>query len=340
MNDGKVIENWTIGVVVKDKGRFTRMVKVYPFSALPYFEGDLDDSVIGMIKKGVDANGREYSVNLKAGAHITAEWIGSGNRWTSPSVVKGEQVKLWRVGDSDIWYWDQLGRDDRLRRTETIVFGMPSISGENSQSHNMDNCWTLTVSSDDKHITLKTTTANNEFCKYTAQFDLKEGFATILDDLGNVFRFDSKNTVLTMINADGTIMELNKKDARLHADNNIDIDAGNDVTMTAGNNVSIKAGTDCSVDAGANVSTNSGASTSITSGADVAMEAATTVDVTAPDGMNVTTPMLKTSANMSVGGVLEALSAEISVDAVIGGISFIGHTHPVITEGSPSGSPM
>ena len=204
---------YSIGVVAADKEDKSRVIEVYPFEKIPFFEGEISDDTVDITKEGVDASGQTYHVKLTKSMTVPAEWIGETNRWTAPNVKKGEQVKLYTVDTTDIYYWEPVGRDDHLRREELVIWGFAaSKSGSDKDIQlTQDNCYVFIVDTKNGHVTMKTSKDNGEHCRYTLQADGKNGIFTAMDDLGNMVRINSKTTEILLINADNTLIRLSKK---------------------------------------------------------------------------------------------------------------------------------
>ncbi len=224
----------SIGIVADDKADGERYVEVYPIELLPFVEGGISSEMFSVTRTGLDFNNNKYSVTLHRALTVKADWIGETHRVTSPNVMKGEQVKLYSVGSGERYYWEPLGRDDHLRTTETVTYAFAAREKGNTPI-TADDCYTITVDSKNKHITLQTSKVDGEYCRYTAQLNLADGNITTMDDLGNVTQIDSKNTKMTAKNADGTFFTLNKKNLELYAPNDFIQKIEHDVKITVGN---------------------------------------------------------------------------------------------------------
>jgi len=126
-----------------------------------------------------------------------------------------------------------MGKDDKLRRLETVVIGIAANPNMDQDGLDLDNMYFLEVSSHQKTITLSTSQKNGEFCTYDFQFDLGNGKVVLQDNLGNFGFLDSKNKHIKLQNQLGTYFELNKQDIKGYAPR--------DIKLTAVNNVDVKA---------------------------------------------------------------------------------------------------
>lgn len=202
-----------IGVVAVDKADNSRVVEAYPYEDIPFYEGDITDETVEQQIEGEDANGQAYVVKLKRGMTVPATWLGENNRWTAPNVKAGEKVELYTVGETDVFYWKAMGRNNKLRRTETVVYGW-AASGEADDAdveQSQDNHYVVIVDTKNGHITLRTSKDRGEPVRYTIQVNTKDGLLIATDDKGNLIRVDSQATEIALINADGTTVRLSKK---------------------------------------------------------------------------------------------------------------------------------
>jgi hypothetical protein len=203
-----VIGRYSLGVVAENKPLDTNLIQVIPVEALNLFDGELSSETVKLKDGGLNEDGSIYTLSVEMGATIEAEWFGTTNRFTSPDVRRGEQVWIWQSENADKYYWTSLGRDDDLRRLETVIYrwsGFPDIPNEEIT---LDNSYYFEVSTHKNVVTLQTSQRHGEFCRYTFQFDTGNGRATIQDDIGNVIQIDSAATNITAVNADGTRVEL------------------------------------------------------------------------------------------------------------------------------------
>jgi len=173
--------------------------------------GEVSASVGKIKEEGIDGSGNRYQVVLEFSDTIPARWLpGDTNRITPPDVRIGERVQLYRVADSDQFFWKTLGLDNNLRRLETVIFAF-SASEEDFEELNVENSYFVEISTHGKHITLNTSKANGEPFGYTIQLNTGEGNFTVTDDVGNYFILNSKDTLLHLQNKDGSLLKLDKR---------------------------------------------------------------------------------------------------------------------------------
>jgi len=218
------LRRMSVGIVAENKRLDSPFVEVIPIEALNLMDAELGTDTVTLKTSGIDVEEKPYKVEVDMAATLKAEWLGETNRITSPDVRRGEQVWIWRQGDADKYYWSTLGRDDDLRRLETVIYRYSGLPENIDEEITEDNSYFLEVSTHQKTVTLQTSKRNGEYCIYTLQFNPGEGQVTLKDDIGNTVQMDSAETTITLINADATLVELNKKDILLYSDDNISME--------------------------------------------------------------------------------------------------------------------
>lgn len=193
---------YSVGIVAEDKAPDTHEIFAIPIELIPDISGMLEAVEEEVEVSGKDAKGMDYSVKVTSSNVIKAMWLpmGSSNRITSPDLKKGEKVIITQMADADKFYWTTLGKDDGLRRLETIVYGWSATEDPAEELDSETNMYTLEISTDGKHITLKTTKANEEPFAYEINLDLAVGSFTIKDDDDNYITLNSEDCVITAKN--------------------------------------------------------------------------------------------------------------------------------------------
>jgi hypothetical protein len=201
----------SLGTVAEDKNDNSRFISVYLKEALPFHENEINGEFVNVRRTGVDADGNKYDITHQRGGALKAEWRMDGNRITSPNVRRGETVEVWTSGDSSIYFWSEVGRHNHLRRTERVVWGYAADKTPVTEDvmRTADNSYTVEVNSKKKHITVKTTMANDEIAKYTIQMNGGSGTLTICDQNNNIIQINTPQTTITLKNAAGTYISLN-----------------------------------------------------------------------------------------------------------------------------------
>jgi hypothetical protein len=217
------LRRMSVGIVAENKPLDSHLVDIIPIEALNLMDSELGTDTVNIKTSGIDVEEKPYKVEVDMGATLTAEWLGETNRTTSPDVRRGEQVWIWRQGDADKYYWTAMGRDDDLRRLETVIYRYSGLPENIDEEITEDNSYFLEVSTHQKTVTLKTSKRNDEFCIYTLQFNPGDGQVTLTDDLGNIIQIDSARTNIFIRNADNSFVELNRKHINIQSDTSINV---------------------------------------------------------------------------------------------------------------------
>lgn len=217
---------YSIGIVAANKPLDSMDIEVTAVEDTPMLHGEITDNIEKYSAKGQGANNDAFQVEAKTTASLKATWtpIGNPNRRTAPDVRRGEKVILYQFGDADKYWWSTLENDAKLRRLETIVWGVSNNSKENVQDDANSMYW-LEVSTHKKLIHVQTTKSDGEKFAYTFQINAKEGSLTIGDDAENYITIDSGEKLIKLHNTDGTFIELRGKSIRMNASEGVHTDA-------------------------------------------------------------------------------------------------------------------
>ena len=173
-------------------------------------------------------------------------WLSlNSNRITAPDVRRDDRVLVWRLGDTERYFWTDFN-DANVKRLETVIYAI-SADPKNGLKGDLSNAYFLAISSHDKHITLKTSQANGEPFGYTLQFNTGDGRVVLEDTDNNQFFLDSAETIIGMINAKKTSLLLDKKNIKGYAPDSMTFKAENTISFAC---------TDFKIDASSSISEN------------------------------------------------------------------------------------
>ena len=204
----------------------TKMLEVYPVEEYGYTDGEINDTRESIEETGVDAQGNSYSDKIETSNTIVAEWLQWGsNRYSPPNIRRGERVILWQYADADKYYWTAMGMDDHLRRRETAIYNFSNTTDESTKEINSTNSYSIIISTHTKEITIQTTKTDGEEFAYIVKLDTKSGMFVITDDINNQITLESKEKRITLVNASGSSVVIDKKNIKIDAIDTIDINA-------------------------------------------------------------------------------------------------------------------
>lgn len=225
---------YSIGVVAENAAIGAKEILVTPTEVTPQMNGVIKSNPQVMTTTGQDAQGKEYKVDAMTDTTVTATWLpDNSNRLSPPNVRRNTRVQLYRMGDSDTFYWRDLGLDPHLKRLETVILAFNNNPEEKgTDAVNPENCWFLEVSTHTGQATFATNKSNGEPFAFTLQINAKEGKFVFEDDDangGNHIYLDAVNKHIQAMLSTGTEFNLDG--------NNIYGFAPEDITFKATNNI-------------------------------------------------------------------------------------------------------
>lgn len=218
------LQFYSIGTVAANKQLGSKKIEVVPIESLPMTDGELTDNKSNYSVKTQDAGGSHSSVQLDTTVTIEAVWLpmGQTNRKTAPDVRRGETVVIYRFADTDKYWWVDMLTDSKIRRLETVVYAWSNNSKEGIEDA-ADSTYYFEVSTHNKIVGFHTSKNDGEPLAWDIQINAKEGKVVVTDDVGNYFVIDGSNRRLTMQNADGSSVDVNKSAIKIVAPDSVDI---------------------------------------------------------------------------------------------------------------------
>lgn len=202
------IRNRMIGIAAADLPHNGRELYVYPSQQLPFFQGELK-----AIEASNDVNTTNdtgsYSGSLKTTNFLKCYWRGDSENPYPPAIRKGEQVTIFSLGDSDMWYWSCEGRDESMRRLDTKRLSVSGNLDNNSESTD-DNSYFLEIDTlRNKHIKLSTSQQDGEKYRYMLLMDAGNNTISLTDDKNNSVTIESSDTPrITLRNSKNSFIKL------------------------------------------------------------------------------------------------------------------------------------
>lgn len=201
---------YSIGIVAQNKELDSDYIEALPMEDSMLLTGEVTDHVYEYTSSGVDANMKPYQTVVKTAATIKCKWlaIGQANRMTAPDVRRGEKVQIYRVANSDNFYWDTMMNNSNTRRLETVVHAYSGTKEEDAQL-NEENCYVSEVSTHKKLVRLiHTSQANQEHFIYDIYVDTGNDHIMLKDNVGNFITLNSAKHQIHLRNQDNSEVEL------------------------------------------------------------------------------------------------------------------------------------
>lgn len=300
---------YSLGIASENKVLSAPTLKVSPIESLPTLNGEL-------------------KANPKDDASLECTWIPFGsNRVTPPDIRRGERVMVYRVADTDQYYWTEMGLDDNLRRLETVIYAFNANPKLGDGPLEVANCYYFEVSTHKGLVTFQTSKLNGEQVKYTIQLNPKDGKLAIVDDRKNSFLWDSVNKNMKLQNEQGSFLQLLDKDFNMKIVGNANIDIGQALALKTGKDAKATIGATLDVTSKGNMNFKTGASYSLNSSGTSTIKSSTT---------KVMNPVYMTST-LNVTGMTTGTAGFVTpADARAGSISLVRHHHGNGNHGSPT----
>lgn len=214
-----VFQVFSIGRVSANKDRGSNDIKAIPTET----RFSVDEEVLTNPSKeetSYKTPDGEGSATGTVDNSIPCTWLRRNtNRVTAPDVRRDDQVVIWRLGDSDQYYWEDM-HTANVKRLETVIYAF-SADPANAIKGDLSNAYVFQFSTHDKHITLSTSKVNGEPYAWTVQLNTGDGIFSVESDGGEEFAIDSSAQRIWAKNAMGSIFEIDKKDIKAHAMNDI-----------------------------------------------------------------------------------------------------------------------
>jgi len=244
---------YSLGLVAANKALNSHVIEVTPVEDFPMLNGEITDNIEKYTSSTKDAQGSAKNTEVNTTASVKAVWlpINNSNRKTSPDVRRGETVVLYKFGDSDKYWWNTLFDDNKLRRLETVVYAFSNNSKENI-ADTAESTYYLEVSTHRKLMHIHTSKNDGEPFAYDVQIDAKNGVITITDDADNFIILNSKDRRLVLHNADGSVIDVNKKVIDIFSIDKINLKSSQ-INVDA-DNISVKGGNIIAVGAAITIS--------------------------------------------------------------------------------------
>jgi len=218
-----------IGLALTDKEKYSTKLKIHLTEMTPFVSGDLEEKDI---LHEVSSKSTNQSATIEISNIFECEYFSMfSNRLYPPDVKKGEQVFVIKYADSDDYYWFSPGRDDYLRRTERLAFGVSNLKKAKTTLSEEDVYFIEFDTDVNKHIVLKTSKSDNEPFQYILKMDAKNSRLHICDDDQNQILIDSNVPRVLMANKDGSFLDLSQKNATIFAPDDCTIKVGRQLVI-------------------------------------------------------------------------------------------------------------
>lgn len=193
---------YSIGIVTKDKKENESTIYALPYEVITDLDGTISNYRESIDSAVPELKGNPFNTITKV-SEIRCEWLPFGDlRTSAPDIVLGEQVIIWRYGDTQDFYWTPKRQDLLNRKLEHIILTLSNTKDDQSEAEPYKNAYTITLSTRDGMLSIETDDNNKEKAKYLYLMDTKNGVVSLSDNHDNLWKLDSPNRKLTVVTAE------------------------------------------------------------------------------------------------------------------------------------------
>lgn len=224
------------GYAAADKANDSRLLYVYCEELLPFVQGKISatnaDSGYSISTGSGKTTGIVTTSNILV---CTYRDDTKSNSAFPPCVRKGEQVRVYNMGDTDQWYWASAGRNDGARRTDTW---RQHISATLENNADLTDSNTYYIEMDTRgahHVIISTSAANGEKHTYKFLIDTDKSLILLSDEIGNSLLMESEKPCVTLKNSANSMIQLDGPNINIVCPGNLSLSAkGNIISHTTG----------------------------------------------------------------------------------------------------------
>lgn len=233
-------------------------IRVTLSTITPLMKGHLLNNPLPMKKIYTDALNRTITSKGTHNNNVIATYYSTDTyRKSPPDVQRGEHVWVWQNGDKKVWYWEPFTQDSiSSRRLETVVQAVNADkpTGKDSNEFNETNTYYVENSSHNKTFTISTSDKNGEVTTYMIQINAGKGSLFLKDGFNNFIEINSKDTIVWMKNACGTMYKMDKNNIEVFCHGNYDAKVGQNMSIEVGGNYTMKVKGNSTTEIGGNKS--------------------------------------------------------------------------------------
>jgi hypothetical protein len=217
-----------VGIVVADKNNNSKHIGVYLPESFPYHEGNITAAAKEITRTITDHHGEETENTVYKKMIVKAEWKGEANDLFAPKVKAGQQVDVFEIDGTNVYFWKELGRDNHLKRLEKAgkAYNASNAKVTTAESLTKENTYGWVVDAENQLIQFWTSMANGERAAFTFEYDGKEGIMKAGDG-SNSIQLDLQSGKFNVLTESGTGLELKKGKVKVFAAEEITFETKN-----------------------------------------------------------------------------------------------------------------
>ena len=176
----------------------TTSLRVWIPELSPFTTEDPADETSVTTKATNFAPNTKAKFDLTAVSYVVCEFYNNNSNFSRPNIHKGEQVEVYVFEENGEYFWDSIGRDDKLRTTEHVKI---RIANKKSQLDPLDDDHSYFIEIDSRKglrkIQFHTSKGTDEAVAYDLVFDIENSMFGVQDSVGNSIVLDSLAGILT-----------------------------------------------------------------------------------------------------------------------------------------------
>ena len=253
------------GYAAADKDNGSRVLYVYCEELLPFVSGEIRATTVASNISTTDGKNKfTGSATTKNFIKCTYRDDSGTNNAFPPDIRRGEQVRIFNIGDTDQWYWAPTGRNDSARRTEHKRIAISDTLQNNPDLDDNNTYYFEMNTRTDQKIEFSTANSNGEKFRYKFIISPKNSTITLCDDGGNLLLIESAVPRISLINSSNSMIQMDGVNITVACNGDMKFKADGNITMTAGKDISISAGKNLQATAKQVFSISSSSSASLT----------------------------------------------------------------------------
>jgi len=196
--DMSKLHPWSIGIVIHDIKIGEDIIDIYPIEKIPdedvnlWVKNNFKETIINTNPKDNETIDSDEVIVLKKSVSVKAMWLGNNqyNRITPPTIRKEEYVQIYRYSNADIFFWDTIRNDVRLRKEEVVTHAY-SNKPDIDMDETLDNMVYKKIDTKNKIVHFHTPNTNGGLITYDFTLDYGKGQFELLDGKKNQILLDS-----------------------------------------------------------------------------------------------------------------------------------------------------
>ena len=204
------LQFFSMGIVAKDKAPNSPWIEVIPIEHSFMTPTHVQAAETSQ-EYAHSSDGAQDTVKETRGNTIPARWRKVNSYMvTPPDVVKTDEVTIYRLGETDIYFWED-NNSANVKREVNVIYAFPA-DPTNQMADDLSNAYVVQISSKEKMLQIRTSMSNGEKAAFNFQFNLRDGIYQCTDQKGNKQWINSVKNDVGMQNANASKFNIIKEE--------------------------------------------------------------------------------------------------------------------------------